>query len=277
MPGERAKPHISPTQIDTYLRCGEQYRRRYVLGEKIPPGVALVKGSAVHRAAEVNYRQKLESRADLPVPDLQEAAASHGQEMVARDGLMLAPDEATKGMAKVRGEILDRAVVLTGLFAQRVAPSVQPVLVEEGIGIELPNCSHDLFGRLDVTDEENRVRDLKTAGRRKNADEVQRSDQLTFYHLAFQRKMGRPPAGVRLDVLVDKARPEVQTLEAERTPRDAAVFVSRLNAVLSGIKTGSFPPAPIGAWCCSARYCGYWFTCPYVNSERQAAAEAQEI
>ena len=267
------KPHISPTQIDTYLRCPEQWRRRYALGEKIPPGVALVKGSAVHRAAEVNYRQKRETRADLPVPDLQEAAAAHVQEMVGREGLMLAPDEATKGMAKVRGEILDRAVVLTGLFAQRVAPGVQPVLVEESVSIELPNCSHDLFGRLDATDEQDRVRDLKTAGRRKGADEVERSDQLTFYHLAFQRKLGRAPSSVRLDVLVDKGNPEVQVLEAQRTPLDAAIFVARLNAVLGGIKAGSFPPAPIGAWCCSPRYCGYFMTCPYVNAARIAAAE----
>lgn len=274
---EPKRPHVSPSALDTYLRCGEQYRRRYINGEKIPPGVALVKGASVHRAAETNYRQKIETHADLPVPDLQEAAAAAVGDMVTRDGLFLAPDETARGMAKVRGEIIDRAVVLTGLFAQRVAPTVQPALVEEWVTIPLPSFTHDLLGRLDVADADGVVHDLKTAGKRKTQDEVDRSDQLTYYHLAYQHKTGKPSAGVMMDVLIDKTRPEAQRLTATRTQADAQVFVNRLNAMLAGVKAGSFPPAPLGAWWCSFRFCGFAGSCPYFNSERKAAAEANDF
>ena len=271
------RPHFSPSQIDTYTRCAEQYRRRYIMREKIPPGVALVKGSAVHKAAELNYRQKVTTGTDLPVPDLQEAAVAHVGDMVGREGLLLAPDEATQGMAKVRGQIIDRATVLTGLFAQQVAPKVQPALVEQYVTIPLPNHTHDLVGYMDVVDTTDTVRDLKTSVRRKAQSDVDRSDQLTFYALAYQHLAKRPARGVTMDVLVDKGRPEVQTLHAVRTPRDVAVFVNRLNAVIAGVKAGSFPPAPLGSWTCSPKFCGYWNTCPYVNAERTDAAEAVDV
>jgi len=49
-----------------------------------------------------------------------------------------------------------------------------------------------------------------------------------------------------------------------------------INAVVDGVKKGVFHPAPIGSWWCSPRFCGYWFSCPFINSERQAAAEENE-
>lgn len=270
------KPHVSPSAMDMYFRCGEQYRRAYVEKDRIPPGVALVKGGSVHKAAEVNFRQKIESHQDLPLADLESAAADHVDSTIATEGMMLSPEETTRGLDKVKGELVDRAVGLTRVFHKHVAPTVQPVLVEKFVRIELPRHTHDLLGRLDVADDQDQIRDIKTSGRRKPQDEVDRSDQLTFYHAAFKRETGRAPKGVILDVLVDTKTPAVQRLTSERTDQDKQVFLNRLNAMLGGVKAGVFPPAPLGHWCCSPRFCGYWFTCPYVNSARQAAAEAQE-
>ena len=42
------KPYLSPSQMGMYCRCGEQYRRRYIEKEIIPPGFALIKGGSVH-------------------------------------------------------------------------------------------------------------------------------------------------------------------------------------------------------------------------------------
>jgi len=271
------KPHVSPSALDMYLRCGEQYRRRYVLGEKIPPGVALVKGGAVHKAAEVNFRQKVASHVDLPASEMLEAAAAHVDATVKAEGLLLGPDEAQRGVAAVKDEIVDRAVVLTELFARRVAPAVQPALVEQFVTIELPGHERDLLGRLDVVDVGDRIRDLKTGARRKTQNDVDRSDQLTYYDAAFRKLTGRAPAGVTMDVLLDQKRPDVQTLHSDRSDTDRQVFLNRLNAMLAGVKAGSFPPAPLGAWCCSPKWCGYWHSCSYVNSERKAAAEANDF
>jgi hypothetical protein len=51
-----------------FQRCGEQYRRRYLENEIIPPGISARIGSGVHKAAEINFRAKIqtgEDRVDL--------------------------------------------------------------------------------------------------------------------------------------------------------------------------------------------------------------------
>lgn len=266
------KPHISPSQLDMYLRCGEQWRRRYVLKEVIPPGIALIKGGAVHKAAEVNFGQKIESHEDLPVATLCEAAAEHVDATVSKDGLFLAPDDPPMDVAL--GQAKDSAVSMTKVFAGAIAPRIQPALVERFVTIPLPAHSHDLLGRLDCATDHDEVIDLKTSGKRKSQDDVDRSDQLTFYDAAFQYETGRPCKGVRLEVVVETKTPTAQTLRRVRGARDREILLAKINTMLAGVAAGVFLPAAPGSWCCSPRYCGYAMTCPFFDSERKAAAEA---
>ena len=271
------KPHISPSAMATYFSCGEKYRRRYVVKEKTPPGTGLIRGAALHKAAEVDFVQKVTSHVDLNVSEMQEAAAEHVHSAIKNEGLMLNPEESARGLTIIKGELVDRATALTATFATGVAPRVQPVLVEKWVRIEMPDRTHDLLGRIDVADDQDRIRDIKSSGRRKNADEVLRSDQLSFYHAAFKRETGRSAKSVILDVVLDTKKGGVQTLEADRTAADKQVFLNRLNAMLARVKAGVFSPAPIGSWTCSPKWCEYWATCPYVNSERLAAAESNDF
>ena len=57
-----AKPTLSASKLDMLFRCAEQYRRRYIEGEVIPPGVAMPVGISVHRAAEMNLRHWMENQ-----------------------------------------------------------------------------------------------------------------------------------------------------------------------------------------------------------------------
>lgn len=268
------RPHISPSQLDMYLRCGEQWRRRYVCREVIPPGIALVKGGAVHQAAEVNFGQKVESRSDLPAKVLCEAAVEHVEATVRKDGLFLTPEEESIGAQAIVGRAKDSAVALTNLYARDIAPRVQPIMVEEFVRIPIPRCSHDLLGRLDVVDDQDQVVDLKTSSRRKTQEDVDRSDQLTFYDAAVEYRLERKCRGVRLEVMVETKVPTVQTLRSERTRRDRDVLLGKINSMIAGIQASVFLPAAAGSWCCSPRFCGYWHSCPYVNTERKAAADA---
>lgn len=267
------RPHISPSQLDMYLRCGEQYRRRYVCGEKVPPGVALIKGSGVDAAANRNYKAKLETGEDLPESVLLEAAASGFEEACAQ-GVFFAADEQPAA-DRLLGEAKDSAIRMTRTFRREIAPRVQPKLVQPWVRIQVPNASHDLLGRLDVTDADKVVRDLKTSSRRKPQDEIDRSDQMTFYALGYRHLTGERPAGVAMDIVIDTKTPGAQILTSTRDEKDVRVFLHRVNAMIAGIKAGSFPPAALGSWCCSPRFCGYFSTgCPYVNADRRAAAEA---
>jgi CRISPR/Cas system-associated exonuclease Cas4 (RecB family) len=266
------KPYLSPSQIDMFCRCPEQWRRRYIEGERIPPGIAMLKGTGVHGAARANFQQKVESHVDLPPGDIVDAAvATFEQEL--HGGYQLTDDEGRRGPDIVLGEAKDEVRDMAEFFAGNQAGDYQPILVERSIRIELPQCSHDLLGVIDLADDLYRVTDFKTSKKRKSQDDADTSVQLTIYAAAFHAEMGTAPTEVRLDTIVKTAKKtERQVLPSSRGAADFEALANRINSVAHAIQSGSFPPAPPGAWWCSPAYCGYWSTCRYVNSERKAMA-----
>jgi hypothetical protein len=264
------RPYFSHSQLNLYSNCGEAYRRRYIEREIIPPGIALIRGSAVHAPAEVNHKQKRESGTDLPVSELTDIAASAFDEKVRREGVMLTADEKAVGAEKVIGQGKDGAVRLTKLYAKEVAPTIDPDLVEERVRLELTESEMDMMAVLDVTTKEGDIIDLKTSSKSKSKGEAESSLQLSWYAMAYHALKKKDPRSVRLEVLVDTATPKHQRLETVRTQRDYEVLVNRVNTTLAAIKAGTFVPANAGHWMCSQKWCGYARTCAYYNAERDA-------
>lgn len=267
-----AKPYLSHSQVNLFSNCAEAYRRRYLEKQVIPPGVAALRGRGVHGAAEINHRQKIASGADLPTEDLVDAAVTAFKETQQREGYSLTAEERSEGAASVLGKAIDATVRLTGLYAGEVAPAIDPEMVEAKVRIELPDSPFDMLGIIDVATKDGRIKDLKTAGKSKSQSEADTSLQLTWYDMTYQAATGRESTGLDLEVLVDLKTPKHQRLSTQRTHRDFEVLVSRVNATIHAIQAGSFPPANPGSWNCSAKWCGYWSTCRYVNSERKDAA-----
>ena len=67
--------HLSISQLGMFQRCGEQWRRRYLDEEVFPPGIAARVGSGVHKAAEINFKSKMQTGEDMPLDAVQDAAA----------------------------------------------------------------------------------------------------------------------------------------------------------------------------------------------------------
>jgi hypothetical protein len=130
-----------------------------------------------------------------------------------------------------------------------------------------------MLGIIDVATVDRKIIDLKSAGKKKTQADADQSTQLTWYAMAYQAKTGAAPDGINLVALVNKKVPEAQVLETTRSRRDMEVLVARVNNFLGARQAGAFTPAPIGSWWCSRRFCGYWSTCPFVNSEREAASQ----
>jgi len=268
-----AKPHTSSSQIGMYSRCGEQYRRCYIEGERIPPGISLLVGSGVHTGAETNFTQKIESHEDLPGDDIVDAAVAGFKARVAGDGYQLSDDEAGQGAKKVLGAAVDQTAALAACHAEEQAPDYQPVAVEHKALIVLPKASRDILGYMDLVDDKKRVIDLKTAAKKLPKGDADKSFQLTVYAAAYHVEHGEPPAEVRLDVVTKTKTPARQVLSSTRDRKDYETLIKRVNATIHAIDAGVFVPASPGDWCCSPRWCGYWATCPYVNSERIDAAQ----
>jgi len=120
------REYISYSQVGMFLRCGEQYRQRYIENRVIPPAIAMIKGSAVHKGAELNWKQKIDTKKDLSKNDIVDLSVIALEER-AREDLFLSEDEKTIGKDNLIGAAKDSVVSIAGLYADTMAPAIQPL------------------------------------------------------------------------------------------------------------------------------------------------------
>ncbi len=175
-----ASTHVSATSLTMYARCPEQWRRRYLLGEKEPPKGHLVWGTAHHRAAEHNYQQKIDSHEDVPVGEVEEVfAAAVDREVDAAGGESQVEWDSSKGAADVK----DRGVRLARAYREQAAPFVQPVQVEQRFDVFVPGVPVPVIGYLDVVCD-GRLVEMKTASRKMTEPKPQHRAQAGIYQMA---------------------------------------------------------------------------------------------
>jgi hypothetical protein len=259
--------HLSISQLDTYSRCGEVYRRRYVEGEIIPPGLPARIGSGVHKGAEINFKAKIETGQDEPLDVIQDAAAEAYHRELGK-GVFFSPEEAP-GAKRAMAEGKDTVVSLATLFRNGLAPLIQPRLVEEKVVIDLPGVDLPVVTILDCYTKDGALRDLKTSGKKWTDERAHSSHQPTAYREAVKAATGEYPESICFDVLVSGKTPALQTISTFRTEDDLAVLIRKFQTMMAGINAGIFPPAEPGSWMCSQKWCGYWYSCPFIPAHRK--------
>ncbi len=262
MNGETAvevKPHLSYTQLNMLLRCGEQYRRRYLEGEKAPPGSAGALGKSFHLAQEFNYRQKITTKQDLPVKEVQNTFSDSFD--IESKNVLWTPEEAEAGIAKVKGELKDDGIRLVETYHKEVASATQPESCEESVTVPLENFPYDLKCVIDLVDDQRVIHDSKTRAKSPTADEAHKSIQLTAYALAYRVSRKKQEKGLQLDVAVRTKTPKIVPLKTTRSNEQIGRLLETMTRAATAIQLGVFLPAPEGAWYCSPKYCGYYGTC----------------
>lgn len=253
---------VSYTQISMYRRCGEQYRRRYIEKDVIPPGIALLKGGSVHKGAEYNYKQKIKTHLDLKPKEVIDYSVDTLERRIEHEGLFLAPEEESVGKAKIVGEAKDRTVTMASVFMEKVAPVYQPKQVEYDKILHLEHSDYDLRCIIDLIDTRDQIVELKTSSRETwSQDKVDHNDQLTFQSLLYEAEYKRPPEKLILENIRESSKDNHDCFETRRTHDDYDRHIVRINRIVNGINKGVFTPASEDSWACSPKFCGYWNTC----------------
>ena len=272
------KPHWSISQMGMYFSCGHKYKLWYLEGQKFPSGLAALKGTGMHKAAEVNFKNVLATGEALSTPEIIAAAIEGFESRLAKDGITLTDDEASLGVDIAVGHAKDDVVNLAGAFSVYQARAYVPKHVEKFVRIPVPRGSHDLLGVLDLVTADDEVVDFKTSKRRKSSFSAAESLQLTMYAAGHAVAFGKPAKDVRLDILVQTSKGVQRQVQIDhRDQKDFQVLANRINMMDQGLKAGVFLPAAPGDWSCSAAWCPFFTRgCIYVNADRVAAAKAAE-
>lgn len=248
----REDKHLSYSQINTYRTCPMRYYFRYIKGLKIPPPWAIPLGKSVHQGIGYNLKQKIQTRQDLPLPQV-------------LDAYDFAFESQTQGEVdwqdKKRGIVKDMGVGLVSLHHQERCPDIQPLAVEDKVKIPFSNVDYCFLAYLDLIDQYRIIVDIKTSQRSPSEVKAVTSDQLTAYALAFRVKYGKAETGVRLEYLVNTKDPQCKLLNAKRTSQEIDAFLEIVARVQEGIEKEVFYPCSEDNWVCSPKSCGYYPRC----------------
>lgn len=254
---------ISYTMIDQYLRCPEQFRRRYIEGKKSPPGVALLEGTSHHKAAEEDNKSKIEKGKQLKPAQMVDIF-----EATWKDELQKAQKEADELKARIEWEddneetVLKRGKKLQTEYSSVYSAKLDPTAAEKPFmkDVDVRGNKFRLMGQIDLITKDGVVWDYKTSSRKKSDSDLGLSLQLSSYSWVEQiNKVGYV-------AFVKAATPFVQLMTpAVVSPGRWMWALEVIASAVDGIRRGAFPktnPAAIPPpWFCSPRFCGYYNDC----------------
>ena len=241
-------PLLSASSVTTFLRCGQQWYFSYVAAIKSPPTLKQARGLAVHKAVEVNMRQKITSRADLSLDDVGDAYVTE------YNALSVDVEEDRHEI----GDYKDTGVALARLHTKVIAPEIQPVWVEQPVQFALNDIPFS--GQVDLLDEESRIRDTKTTARKPTPENY--TLNMTGYALSYRQITGAIETDTVLDYLVATKKPYYLPVMAGGPVSDEEIvrFANIVEVVANAIKAGRFVPNGLASGACS--WCGYKAICP---------------
>jgi putative RecB family exonuclease len=251
------KPHLSYSQINTYLTCSLRYKFHYI-DQIEPPFVssALVFGSCIHEAVAAFYQSCLEGDplSAGQVHDVyRQAWESHSKEQTVR----FFHNDAEEALTTKAKRMLD-------VFHESFDQSAQIIGIEEPFEVDLGKRMPPLVGWIDAVelaaDGTVSVIDLKTASKRYSDNTVHSDVQLTCYSLGAKVLGFNGDTRFRLDVLLKTQNPELIRYETTRNDADRERFLKLVKSVWQGIKKGIFFPK--ADWQCSqcawSKECAEW-------------------
>ena len=256
---------IHQSHVDSFLRCAMQFFYRHILGEKRPPGIPARRGSGAHKAAEKNHLQKKDTHVDLSAEELSDIAADEYLRLVKYQGVFISKAEAPDKTEEQRllGIGLDQTVGATRLYAESIAPKIDPAIVEEKITAFLPGWDLPIAGTMDITDHAGHIFDLKTKGKTVRQEWADRQIQPMFYSQLYFEHPGEWPTSFRYQLMIANKEPKYVELVTHRKPSGMKRIEPIVEVMMRCIESGLFPPTHYENWICSSKFCGYYQKCKY--------------
>ena len=257
----KKQDHISFTQLSMLLRCGEQYRQRYVLGKKIPPSGVFVRGRCCHKAEANNFLAKIKTKKYLSTDDVLDVFSAEWEENKGQIAWMQ-EDLNGRSPKKASGQMKDSGVRLIKVFNRQQLMHCNPVEIESEFTVEFEGGCKPMIGRFDRIDKHDIIAEEKFVKKSPHSRDIIKDVQMTAYDLGYRAKYGKSPKMLMKQWAVDLTTPK--TVIQKCPPRSNETiqrFLRRLEATMISIEKGNFLPAACEAWCCDPRFCGYFNSC----------------
>jgi len=253
---------LSPSGFNTFRRCPRQFEYAYILGLRKPPVIAMVKGTAIHKGAEVVHAHTIEHGNPLEL---------NGGIQAVSDTFDAEKDDVEDATKEEKGKVKDAAISNFRIYYRDAIPLIRPVAAEKPFAMKVGTVPFrgviDLVdavpGDYSLEDDPEQppplvevVSDLKTTARLWPAQKLEQEPQLTFYAMAEDTDR------VRVDFLLDqKSGCKYSPKRALRDLNSKRLLIEDAEQVSMFIKKGFFPRCDPTTWACTEKFCGYYADC----------------
>lgn len=262
------RPHLSPSAMRMWNRCGEQFRFRYIENiKKVPLGAALVLGRTAHEAVEENFKWKWRTGECKPTEEILDVFSAQYDRLLDTEEVRFWKDERDEYLTDP-GKLKDEGVKCVTVHSEKLAPYVTPgEEPEQWFRVDMGG-SRDLLGKTDIVDIDGIIIDQKFEGKKQPADEVAKDIQFSAYARSrMDPDKVDPNAFVELrrDSVLRSTKtmgPRAVQTPVRRTAEQLKRFNDLFHATEEAIDKGAFVPKTEG-WHCSEKWCGFWNLCKH--------------
>jgi len=260
--------HTSYSQVWTYLNCSLKYYFRYVRGEQRQhTSIALIFGSALHKALERFYQDAAEGKTQTSLATLQTVFSEYITADISSSQIPVlykkdTPDQDSAKKIKTKKESInmgqnmleaayDRLPLPKGYIVAGVeVPVAAPLVTPQGQPVDMM-----LTGIVDLVLMDRNMQpivvDFKTAKQTKSQTVADDDIQMSVYQY-LMGELGYNPSEKPLEcqfwVFRKLKKPKLEIVTTIRTNGHRARLVKLLNSVLAGIENRVFIPNK--GWLC---------------------------
>jgi putative RecB family exonuclease len=258
----RQQPHLSVSSINEYVECGLQYKLGKI--DQVKPEYvtdALLFGSAIHRVLETVHQAK-KSKIPLALEFLQNEWETQWQNIVIEH-----PDIRYKDSENYETLLLSGKQLLAAYYSDIPQDSFKVLETEAPFSFTIEGVPLPIIGVIDLIEEDEGdniiITDFKTTSRAYSAEEIDKSFQLTVYHMAAKRNgFANREILLRFDCLIKTRSPKFLQYYTVRTEEDERRAIKKIHSVWEGIQKGIFTPNDTSwkcGYCAFQKHCNAWF------------------
>jgi len=260
--------HLSPSKIETAMKCPEQFRLRYI--EKIPEMsiMSMLSGRVIHAINEHYLKAVANGKAAPSAKDLDDLFLKEWEDQTKEEeekagfiGWSVDPDEPVE-------KIYSESRTMIQFVHAEVLPKVKPMMLNGEPGVEYTvkdkyetedGDSFLVWMVIDLMEEDGTITDWKTTGKvSKNA--TKSWFQMAAYSTFGARVMKVETVNARKIFLVLGKRPKVEVVNYLMGPSHREWFKRQAVATWKMAKAGAFVAGPNGWWC-AQDWCSFYAMC----------------
>jgi hypothetical protein len=249
--------YLSVSQVNMFMRCGLQYKFRYVDDVISPPGVSLVEGTSMHKALEVGLREKMDTSKIPPVDVMRDAWRDTWKKRHTD-----IQDWGDDGKVKASAAAEKHGMSFVTMYHRDNLPKTYPLGVEQRFWTSVGAHNIPTLGYIDLVDQEKidlvdgkTVVDHKIVRATKSQADADSDLQLTLYSEVSDTRH------VRFDCFVKTKSPKIKTVKSTRKRADYKWMSTVFDRVAEAINAGIFLPCDPTSWACTPKFCGYYRMC----------------